>query len=138
MIAIDDSVAVGLIARILGKYREMPGLALTIDQARRVWGCNAIPAAGQPSSSPLEARSDGCVRTAFTCLVQQSAPSSGESPTIGAHDLFRRREPDDLFRALCSFVLRLHRQFRISGMSSPCLAMYCLCSMSLSRIACWA
>src|SRR5262245_23491455 len=24
----------------------------------------------------------------------------------------------------------------ISGMSSPCCAMYCLCSMSLSRIAC--
>ncbi len=29
-----------------------------------------------------------------------------------------------------------HRQLRISGMSSPCSAMYCLCSMRLSRMAC--
>ena len=29
-----------------------------------------------------------------------------------------------------------HFQSRISGMSSPYLAMYCLCSMSLSRIGC--
>ena len=31
-----------------------------------------------------------------------------------------------------------HVQLLISGMSSPCSAMYCLCSMSLSRIACLA
>ena len=42
MIAIDDSVDTGLIARILGEYREMPGLALTMDQARRLWGCDAV------------------------------------------------------------------------------------------------
>src|SRR5262245_32984791 len=30
------------------------------------------------------------------------------------------------------------RHSRISGMSSPCRAMYCLCSISLSRIACLA
>lgn len=41
MIAIEDSVDAGLIARILGEYREMPGLALTMDQARRFWGCDA-------------------------------------------------------------------------------------------------
>ena len=23
-------------------YREMPGLALTIEQARRLWGCDAV------------------------------------------------------------------------------------------------
>ena len=41
MMATDDSVDVGLIERIVGEYREMPGLALTMDQARRLWGCNA-------------------------------------------------------------------------------------------------
>lgn len=41
MTAIDDSVDATLIDRILGEYREMPGLALTIDQAQRLWGCDA-------------------------------------------------------------------------------------------------
>ena len=41
MMATDNSVDVGLIARIVGEYREMPGLALTMDQARRLWGCDA-------------------------------------------------------------------------------------------------
>ena len=27
-----------LLARILGEYQEMPGLALTVDQACRLWG----------------------------------------------------------------------------------------------------
>lgn len=31
----------------------------------------------------------------------------------------------------------LHFQFRISGISWPCLSMYCLCSMSLSRTICF-
>ena len=30
-----------LVSRILGEYREMPGLALTLDQAQRLWGCDA-------------------------------------------------------------------------------------------------
>jgi hypothetical protein len=42
MMAIDDSVDAGLIERILGEYREMPGLALTMEQARRPWGCDAV------------------------------------------------------------------------------------------------
>ena len=42
MMASDESVDAGLIERILGEYREMPGLALTIDQARRLWGCDAV------------------------------------------------------------------------------------------------
>jgi len=41
MMAIDDSVDAGLIARIRGEFREMPGLSLTIDQACRLWGCDA-------------------------------------------------------------------------------------------------
>ena len=41
MLATDSSVNTALIERILGEYREMPGLALTIEQARRLWGCDA-------------------------------------------------------------------------------------------------
>ena len=44
MAAIDGPVDATLIDRILGEYREMPGLALTIDQAQRVWGCDAATA----------------------------------------------------------------------------------------------
>ena len=32
----DDSIEARLIERVLGEYREMPGLALTIDQAWRL------------------------------------------------------------------------------------------------------
>ena len=38
----DDSVDARLVDRVLGEYREMPGLALTIEQARRLWGCDAV------------------------------------------------------------------------------------------------
>ena len=37
----DDSFDARLIERVLGEYREMPGLALTVKQARRLWGCDA-------------------------------------------------------------------------------------------------
>ena len=30
-----------LLIRVLGEYREMPGLALTFNQAQRLWGCDA-------------------------------------------------------------------------------------------------
>ena len=42
MRATNDSVEAGLIQQILGEYREVPGLALTMDQARRLWGCDAV------------------------------------------------------------------------------------------------
>jgi hypothetical protein len=42
MTTIDDCVDAHLIARIRGEFREMPGLSLTIDQARRLWGCDAV------------------------------------------------------------------------------------------------
>ena len=29
-----------LLARIVAEYREMPGLALTLDQACRLWACD--------------------------------------------------------------------------------------------------
>ena len=38
----DDSIDAGLVDRVLGEYREMPGLALTIERARRLWGCDAV------------------------------------------------------------------------------------------------
>ena len=40
--ATEDSIDARLIDRVLGEYREMPGLALTIEQARRLWGCDAV------------------------------------------------------------------------------------------------
>jgi len=38
----DDSINARLVDRVLGEYREMPGLALTIEQARRLWRCDAV------------------------------------------------------------------------------------------------
>ena len=38
----DDSIDARLVDRVLGEYREIPGLALTIEQARRLWGCDAV------------------------------------------------------------------------------------------------
>jgi hypothetical protein len=40
MVTIDDSIDNALIERIVGEYREMPGLALTEAQACRLWGCD--------------------------------------------------------------------------------------------------
>ncbi len=42
MTATQNPVDPGLIARIVAEYREMPGLALTLDQAQRLWGCDAV------------------------------------------------------------------------------------------------
>ena len=41
MVATDDSIDMALLERVLGEYREMPGLALTLKQAQRLWGCDA-------------------------------------------------------------------------------------------------
>lgn len=41
MTTIDDSFDTELLERVLGEYCEMPGLTLTMDQARRLWGCDA-------------------------------------------------------------------------------------------------
>jgi hypothetical protein len=42
MTATDNLVDRALVERILGEYREMPGLALTLEQARRLWGCDGL------------------------------------------------------------------------------------------------
>ena len=42
MTATDNLVDRTLVERILGEYREMPGLALTPEQARRLWGCDGV------------------------------------------------------------------------------------------------
>ena len=39
---------------------------------------------------------------------------------------------------VAALVLPVHCQLAISGMSTPCAAMYCRCSTSLSRICCTA
>ena len=40
MIAIEEDVIDTLKRRIIAEYREMPGLALTVSQAQRLWGCD--------------------------------------------------------------------------------------------------
>lgn len=42
MAPMDEHVDDTLIARIAAEYREMPGLCLTPNQARRLWGCDAV------------------------------------------------------------------------------------------------
>ena len=42
VLAMDHASGAGLIERVLGEYREMPGLALTVDQAQRLWGCDPV------------------------------------------------------------------------------------------------
>ena len=44
MTASHDPVVSLLIERVLGEYREMPGLALTLVQAQRLWGLEAAMA----------------------------------------------------------------------------------------------
>lgn len=40
-VATDDRLDALLIELVLSEYREMPGLALTMDQACRLFGCDA-------------------------------------------------------------------------------------------------
>jgi len=40
--ATNASIDARLVDRVLGEYRETPGLALTIKQAHRLWGCDAV------------------------------------------------------------------------------------------------
>jgi hypothetical protein len=41
MARVHDPIMAKLMERILSEYREMPGLAVTLDQAQRLWGCDA-------------------------------------------------------------------------------------------------
>jgi hypothetical protein len=41
-VASDDDLDPRLIERVLAEYREMPGVALTLEQARRLWGCDEV------------------------------------------------------------------------------------------------
>ncbi len=60
----------------------------------------------------------------ITFIPRQEALVAGDQCPAGVYKLLR-------------IHLELpHLQFRISGMSSPCFSMYCLCSSSLSRMAC--
>jgi hypothetical protein len=42
VVVADDASDTALLERILGAYREMPGLTLSVDQAQRLWGCDAV------------------------------------------------------------------------------------------------
>jgi hypothetical protein len=54
-VATEDRLDAPLIERVLGEYREMPGLALTPDQARRLWRCDAA-ACGRVADLLVERR----------------------------------------------------------------------------------
>src|SRR5262245_38501877 len=59
----------------------------------------------------------------------------------GCHDGVRSQKSEAVSgraRVRVPFPLTPQRHSRISGMSSPCRAMYCLCSIRLSPIACLA
>jgi len=62
--------------------------------------------------------------------------------TVNTHPVPLMRQIIDVFLILNLSKLAIlphdHFQLRISGKSSPCIAIYCLCSISLSRIACLA
>jgi hypothetical protein len=41
MVATEHSIDTRLLERVVAEYREMPGLTLTLEHARRLWGCDA-------------------------------------------------------------------------------------------------
>ena len=93
-----------------------------------------------PSSSPTVADIDLAVDVMTNSPCAGLTRRGGPSAVRNAHARFLRAQ------TLSASVERTppvaaacpHFQPVISGMSSPCRAMYSLCSMSLSRIACLA
>jgi hypothetical protein len=59
VVAMDDASDAGLIERVLGEYREMSGLALTVDQAQRLWGATPLHASVSSTSSSSVTCCDG-------------------------------------------------------------------------------
>jgi hypothetical protein len=55
----DDSIDARLVDGVLGEYREMPGLALTIEHARRLWGATPSRASVSSTSSSSVMCCDG-------------------------------------------------------------------------------
>jgi hypothetical protein len=49
MIAVEDSVDIRLVERILDKYRRMPDLSLTMPHACRLWRCEAVSCRRRPT-----------------------------------------------------------------------------------------
>jgi hypothetical protein len=67
-VAFDDARDAALTEQVLGEYREMTGLALTVEQAQRLWGCDGDVSAYH---GPLG-------RAPRPSLVARASPSSGD------------------------------------------------------------
>ena len=102
--------------RLLGQYgANAPGQPAPVVRQGDVRRARVLPAQ-TPLRLPM---SDG--KDAHADLLAAQTLSASVEPALPAAE------------ASCP-----HLQPAISGMSSPCRAMYCLCSISLSRIACLA
>ena len=61
-----------------------------------------------------------------------------QNSQVGALELVAGdKHPRGVYKLLRIHLGLFHFQFRISGMSSPYLSMYCLCSISLSLSCCF-
>ena len=76
-VAIDDASDAGLIERVLGEYREMPELALTVEQAQRLWGCDAVT---------CRRIADLLVERRDPSLVARAPPHAGEVAMRGSDE----------------------------------------------------
>ena len=78
-------------------------------------------------------------------LLGLGNPQPGKSFVAGWIAFIHRQQalvagdqrPRGVYQLLRIHLGLLHFQFRISGMSWPCLSMYCLCSISLSLSCCF-
>ena len=78
-------------------------------------------------------------------LLGLGNPQPGESFVAGWITFIHRQQalvagdqrPRGVYERVFIHLGLLHFQFRISGMSSPYLSMYCLCSISLSLSCCF-
>ncbi len=69
-------------------------------------------------------------------------PRTGQAADVGFWGMRARRDCAKVraqrSELVAALVLPVHCQLAISGRSTPCAAMYCRCSTSLSRICCTA
>ena len=101
--------------------------AVTADEISGVSAPNAVI---MPSSPPDRPK----------CILSFSRlpPRMKLEIVIRAKHKINMLKADTIVINATSYVLScFHFQLRISGISSPCLSMYCLCSMSLSCIICF-
>lgn len=83
--------------------------------------------------APSGAGGAACQKPRRVCRLQAAKKCK---PFVGKPSgVFRQSQRSELVAAL---VLPVHCQLAISGRSTPCAAIYCRCSTSLSRICCTA